>query len=58
MYRVSKEVSGFDGALQYVDSCPNEPAVGMAFCEKYCKAAEDKIPIRLREFLRYSSKGH
>ena len=49
MYCVPKEVFGFDGALQYVDSCPNEPAVGMAFREKHCKAAEeDKIPIRLR----------
>ena len=59
MYSVPKEVSGFSGALQYVDSCPNEPSAGMAFCDEHCKAADEEgIPCRLREFLRYSSKGY
>ena len=42
MYRVPKEMSGFDGALQYVDSCPNEPATGMAFCGELCQDAGKK----------------
>lgn len=58
MYRVSKEVAGFDGALKYVDSCPNQPAEGMAFCEEHCKAADAQgIPCSLKEFRKYSIKG-
>ena len=33
MYRVPKEITGFEGNLKYVDSCPNSPMHGMAFCE-------------------------
>ena len=42
MFRVPKEVSGFDGALQYADSCPNQPIAGMAFCKKHCKMARSQ----------------
>ena len=52
MYHVPKEISGFNGALQYVDSCPNQPVAGMAFCEKHCE-----IPCMLQEFQEYSRKG-
>lgn len=55
MFRVEKEISGFTGALNYVDSCPNQPVPRMAFCEKHCVVAkQDNIPCGLHEFLRYS----
>ena len=58
MYRVPKEMSGFDGALQYVDSCPNEPTTGMAFCGELCQDAWKKgIPCTLQEFLKFSLEG-
>ena len=51
MYRVPKDISGFRGALKYVDSCPNQPEIGMAFCADHCKTAAEKgIPYTLREF--------
>ncbi len=53
-----KEVSGFDGAMKYVDSCPNQPVCGMAFCTEHCVAASSSwIPCSLRDFLRYSAWG-
>ena len=52
-FKVKKEVTGFDGALKYVDSCPNQPESGMAFCtEHYKKADSLEIPTKLREFLK------
>ena len=58
MYDVPKEVSGFDGELQYVSSCPNQPAFEMAFCDEHCKVASAQgIPCGLREFRKYSLKG-
>ena len=58
MYCVPKEISGFDGALQYVDSCPNQPVAGMAFCEKHCEIVSSQgIPCMLQEFQKYSRKG-
>ncbi len=51
MYRVPKDISGFNGALKYVDACPNQPETGMAFCVDHCKiAAEKGIACTLREF--------
>ena len=59
MFSVPKEISGFEGALKYVDSCPNQPAVGMAFCEEHCRAADKQgIPCGLQEFRKYSIKGN
>ena len=59
MYRVPKEISGFDGALKYVDSCPNQPVAGMAFCEHHCSVATAKnIPCPLREFLQHIGVNH
>ena len=56
MFKVPKTVSGFDGALSYVDTCPNQPEHGMAFCHVHCKvASENNIPCKLSEFL---SKQH
>ena len=58
MYHVPKEISGFNGALQYVDSCPNQPIAGMAFCEKhYTIASSQGISCKLQEFQKYSRKG-
>ncbi len=54
MFRVPKEVSGFNGSLQYVDSCPNSLVPGMAFCDQHCLAANEKgIPTGLRAFLQH-----
>ena len=55
MYRVPKEISGFDGALQYVDSCPNQPVPGMAFCTEHCMVADSEgVPCSLKDFIKYS----
>ena len=59
MYRVPKQISGFDGALKYVDSCPNQPAPWMAFCEHHCSVATTKgVPCPLREFLQHIGVNH
>ena len=59
MFEVQKYVSGFDGALKYVDSCPNQPVPGMAFCNNHCKKADSlSIPSKLREFLQYLKKNN
>ena len=42
MYSVPKEVSGFSGQLGYVDTCPNEPQPGKAYCSLHCAVAEKK----------------
>ena len=42
MFRVPKEVTGFSHHLRYVDTCPNEPVCGHAFCEVHCNEAEEK----------------
>lgn len=55
MYRVPKEILGFNGALKYVDSCPNQPEPHMAFCHDHCRVASVKrIPTRLKEYLKYA----
>lgn len=59
MYKVPKEVTGFEGALEYVDSCPNQPVPRMAFCTYHCNvAAEQKIPCLLHEFIKYAGIDH
>ena len=42
MYKVPKEVSGFDNALEYVDCCPNQPVPKMTFCTYHCR-----VPLSL-----------
>ena len=55
MYNVPKEVSGFSGQLSYVDTCPNQPQHGKAFCYVHCEEAEKKgIPTDLRAFKKWS----
>ena len=59
MYKVPKEVSGFDGALEYVDCCPNQPVPRMAFCANHCAiATERKIPCLLHEFIKHAGIVH
>ena len=59
MYKVPKEVTGFDGALEYVDCCPNQPVPRMAFCTYHCAiATERKIPCLLYEFLKHADIEH
>ena len=54
MYRVPKEVAGFEGKLSYVDTCPNGPLPGKAFCAHHCRLAErEGTPTGLRDFLRF-----
>ena len=36
-YKEAKSVSGFNGSLKYVDTCPNQPANGLDICLKHCK---------------------
>ena len=58
MFRVPQDVSGFDGALHYVDCCPNQPAAGMAYCEDHCQVATRKgIPCKLQDVRSKGTKG-
>lgn len=54
MYSVPKTVSGFKGKLSYVDTCPNAPLMGKAFCAHHCTMAEEQgKPTGLRQFLKF-----
>ena len=54
MYRSPKEMTAFKGQLSYVDSCPEQPVNGKAFCENHCKVAEENgVPSGLQEFLKH-----
>lgn len=54
MQRTPKEVTGFHGKLKYVDTCPNPPVTGKAFCEEHCKQADAaQVPTQLKEYLKY-----
>ena len=57
MWKVPSEVSGFNGQLKYVDSCPNEPVPSKAFCYQHCVEAEKQgIPTNLHEY-KPTTKG-
>ena len=57
MFNVPKEIQAFCGELQYVDTCPNSPLIGMAFCQEHCEIMQARnIPIKLREFLQFKSE--
>ena len=54
MYPVPKNTAAFEGNPRYVDTCPNSPAYGKAFCEDHCLVASaQSIPVDLRGFLSY-----
>ena len=55
MWRVPMEVQGFNGCLQYVDSCPNEPQPGQTLCSQHCEvAASNGVPTLLKEYTAYT----
>ncbi len=54
MFPVPKHVQPFGGNLKYVDTCPNSPEYGMAFCEEHCETAtRNGIPKMLKKFIAY-----
>lgn len=56
------EIGGFSGQLKYIESCPNQPVPGKAFCTQHCtEAALNNIPTKRKEyvsFLRQSKGAH
>ena len=59
MYQAPKDVSGFDGKLNYISSCSNGPLPGKAFCLHHCAVVEKEgIPTGLREFLQFCGISH
>ena len=55
MWKTPMQVQGFEGRLKYVDTCPNSPMYGMAFCSSHCQEAKSRsIPTIFRDYLRYS----
>jgi hypothetical protein len=54
MYESPKEIVAFSKNLNYVNSCPNSPVFGMAFCKEHVDAMQSMgIPTVLKEFLHY-----
>ena len=54
MYPVPKDTAAFKGNLRYVDTCPNSPVYGKAFCEDHCTVAcTQGIPTDLKSYLSY-----
>ena len=59
MYQAPKDVSGFDGKLNYISSCSNGPLPGKAFCLHHCAVVEKEgVPTGLREFLQFCGISH
>ena len=59
MFNVPKDVKAFSGKLHYVDTCPNSPKTGMAFCDDHCKLlSSHNIPVKLQEYLEYKKKSN
>lgn len=57
MYRVPKQVKGFSDKLNYVDTCPNSPVRGLAFCKEHSDLMESNgVPTKLKEFLEYQKQ--
>ena len=56
MWQVPTEIQGFNGGLNYVNCCPNEPEPGKALCDKHCVEAEKRgIPCGLKDYSQYCS---
>ena len=56
MYQVPKSVP-FGRTLQYVHSCPKQPAPNMAFCVEHCEMAKkQQLPTELHDYLKYTNK--
>lgn len=55
---VCQNISGFNGALQCMESCPNQPIDVMAFYEKDCEiVSSQEVYYTLQEFQKYSREG-
>ena len=51
---MSKRGRKLTRTLQYVYSCPKQPAPNMAFCVEHCEMAKkQQIPIELHYYLKY-----
>ena len=54
MFDVPKEVTGFSGQLNYVNTCPNQPEPGKAFCSEHIEVCKNKnIPTDLKAHKQY-----
>lgn len=54
MYPTPKDTAAFQGNLKYVDTCPNSPMYGKAFCQHHCEVASTcGIPTDLKKYLAY-----
>ena len=54
MFDVPKEVTGFSGQLNYVNTCPNQPEPGKAFCSEHIEVCKDKdIPTAIKAYKQY-----
>lgn len=54
MYPTLKSRAAFEGNLKYVDTCPNSPIYGKAFCQHHCETASaDDLQADLRKALVY-----
>ena len=54
MYDDKKEVLPFKSNLTYLNTCPNSPEYGMAFCSVHCHSAKSEgIPCKLKEYLMF-----
>ena len=51
MFNAPKEVKAFSGELQYVDTCPNSPLIGMTFYQEHYEVMKTRdLPIKLHNF--------
>lgn len=54
MFDVPKEVTGFSGQLNYVNTCPNQPEHGKAFCSEHIEVCKNiDIPTALKAYKQY-----
>ena len=56
MWKIPMEPQGFNGGLNYVNCCPNEPEPGKALCKHHCIEVEERgIPCGLKDYSQYIS---
>lgn len=57
MFQSPKQVLAFKNNLSYVNSCPNSPEHGMAFCMEHCEwMRKNGVPTKLQEYLVYKKE--
>ena len=58
MWRTADESKSYEGCLQYVDCCLNEPVPSSALCEKHLEEAKKRsIPTKIKEYVDFCSKN-